>query len=143
MTDGSTATTSNASPTITSHTATATSHERGRANVCHRRIDTSFAANDISNDKIDRNQSQQSQTQHQIQLHQQLSKPSMGTANTNISPIPSNRTAMAASPSTQKAASTPPHSSERETILTLPMRQQQLERMVTNLISRLEEVSLR
>lgn len=119
-----------ASPSTTQ--AAANGHDyRLRVNdSCPQRMDSNAAANYDS-------------SSHQ-QPQQQLYKPTMVACNANTPPIPSNRTAMTASPSPHTATSPrpPPHplSSGVTTGESITMRQQQLERMVANLISRLEEV---
>ena len=110
---------------------------RLRVNDSCQRMDRNAAANyaDDSNDR----------SSHHQQPQQQLYKPSMVACNNaNTPPIPSNRTVMTASPSPHTATSPrpPPHPlpSDATTGESITTRQQQLERMVANLISRLEEV---
>lgn len=116
--------------------AEANGHDyRLRVNDSCQRMDSNAAANyaDDSNDR----------SSHHQQPQQQLYKPSMVACNNaNTPPIPSNRTVMTESPSPHTASSPrpPPHLSGATTGESLATRQQQLERMVANLISRLEEV---
>ena len=128
-------TTLRAAPSTTR--AVANGHDyRLRVNDSCQRMDSNAAAN-YADDNNDRSSHQQPQ--------QQLYKPSMVVCNANTPPIPSNRTAMTASPSPHTATSPrppPPYPlpSGATTGESITTRQQQLERMVANLISRLEEV---